>query len=212
MLISTKLKEILTENGPYPTPLNPNISPAKADPGLAPAMLSIEPDVSLVDECMKNVHQSCMNVRNVPECKSVLPETKLESIKTRSEDPPSVSNMEDRPRFKVKYRENNTSRGKFNLALANEGPVSPSNSENIRKSSSVQAGLEYFRKLEKIIVNLPNSNQTANKTPGKRKIVTDMKGARTPACISTWIKSRSVRDNSEESPAMKQRGGDTGSN
>ena len=34
----TKLKEILTKNGPYPTTLNPNISQAKADPGLALAM------------------------------------------------------------------------------------------------------------------------------------------------------------------------------
>ena len=34
----TKLKEILTKNGPYPTPLNPISSQAKADPGLAPAM------------------------------------------------------------------------------------------------------------------------------------------------------------------------------
>ena len=39
--MSTKLKEILTKNGPYPTPLNPNSSQAKADPGLALAMLSI---------------------------------------------------------------------------------------------------------------------------------------------------------------------------
>ena len=37
--MSTKLKEILTKNGPYPTPLNPISSQAKADPGLAPAML-----------------------------------------------------------------------------------------------------------------------------------------------------------------------------
>ena len=36
--MSTKLKEILTKNGPYPTPLNPINSQAKADPGLAPAM------------------------------------------------------------------------------------------------------------------------------------------------------------------------------
>ena len=38
--MSTKLKEILTKNGPYPTTLNPNISQAKADPGLAPAMFT----------------------------------------------------------------------------------------------------------------------------------------------------------------------------
>ena len=37
-LMSIKLKEILTKNGPYPTPLNPISSQAKADPGLAPAM------------------------------------------------------------------------------------------------------------------------------------------------------------------------------
>ena len=36
--MSTKLKEILTKNGPDPTPLNPISSQAKADPGLAPAM------------------------------------------------------------------------------------------------------------------------------------------------------------------------------
>ena len=39
--MSTKLKEILTKNGPYPTTLNPNISQAKADPGLAPAMFVV---------------------------------------------------------------------------------------------------------------------------------------------------------------------------
>ena len=39
--MSTKLKEILTKNGPYPTTLNPNISQAKADPGLALAMFNI---------------------------------------------------------------------------------------------------------------------------------------------------------------------------
>ena len=39
--MSTKLKEILTKNEPYPTPLNPISSQAKADPGLAPAMLLI---------------------------------------------------------------------------------------------------------------------------------------------------------------------------
>ena len=36
--MSTKLKEILSKNGPYPTPLNPDSSQAKADPDLAPAM------------------------------------------------------------------------------------------------------------------------------------------------------------------------------
>ena len=39
--MSTKLKEILTKNWPYPTPLNPISSQAKADPGLAPAMYFI---------------------------------------------------------------------------------------------------------------------------------------------------------------------------
>ncbi len=39
--MSTKLKEILTKNGPYPTPLNPISSQAKADPGLAPAMFGL---------------------------------------------------------------------------------------------------------------------------------------------------------------------------
>ena len=39
--MSTKLKEILTKNGPYPTPFNPISSQAKADLGLAPAMLSM---------------------------------------------------------------------------------------------------------------------------------------------------------------------------
>ena len=40
-LMSIKLKEILTKNGPYPTPLNPISSQAKADPGLAPAMFPL---------------------------------------------------------------------------------------------------------------------------------------------------------------------------
>ena len=39
--MSTRLKEILTKNGPYPTPLNPISSQAKAVPGLAPAMLQM---------------------------------------------------------------------------------------------------------------------------------------------------------------------------
>ena len=33
-------KRNLDKNGPYPTPLNPNSSQAKADPGLAPAMFA----------------------------------------------------------------------------------------------------------------------------------------------------------------------------
>ena len=41
-LMSTKLKEILTKNGPYPTPLNPISSQAKADPGLALLCLQIK--------------------------------------------------------------------------------------------------------------------------------------------------------------------------
>ena len=159
------------------------------------------------NESMKNVYPTCMNVKNVPECANdALPETKIVSDKTWREDPHSVSKVEDRPKFKAKYRVNNSSGGKFNLTSTNESPVSPRNSANNRKSSSVQSGLEYFRKLENIIINLPKSSQTSHITQGKRKFVTDNKGARTPASISTKMNSRSARDIFGESPAKKQRG------
>ena len=64
--MSTKLKEILTKNGPYLTPLNPISSQAKADPGLATAMFNtsiFETDKSIrVDQgnpwgFIKEMHQ-----------------------------------------------------------------------------------------------------------------------------------------------------------
>ena len=138
---------------------------------------------------------------------------KTEIVKSRSQDPHSVSNknQNDRRKLKVKYRVKNISNGKFDLAPANGSPVTRK-LENIhqQKSSTVQTGLVLFRNLE----NLENlANQSANSnlhiTPGKRKLLPDDKGVRTPAnsCERKVPDFTRIEVNRLESPAKKQKCG-----
>ena len=158
---------------------------------------------------MKN--ECAMSVKN--ECKKnvSLPDNLLVNVEIRSEDPHSVSknkNSEDRPKLKVKYRVNNTSNGKFNLTPANGSPVRSRNLENIhQKSSSVQTGLEFFRNLENSVKNSTESNSILHTTPGKRKLVPDVVGERTPVSISDRLVSDVTLSENIllESPAKKQR-------
>ena len=120
----------------------------------------------------------------------------------------SDQNSEDRPKLKVKYRVNNTSNGKFNLTPANGSPVRSRNLQNIhQKSSSVQTGLEFFRNLENSVKNSTESNSILHTTPGKRKLVPDVVGVRTPVSISDRLVSDVTRRENIllESPAKKQR-------
>ena len=157
---------------------------------------------------MKN--ECAMSVKN--ECKKnvSLPDNLLVNVEIRSEDPHSVSknkNSEDRPKLKVKYRVNNTSNGKFNLTPANGSPVSRKLENIHQKSSSVQTGLEFFRNLENSVKNSTESNSILHTTPGKRKLVPDVVGERTPVSISDRLVSDVTRRENIllESPAKKQR-------
>ena len=160
-----------------------------------------------------NVQQVWKNTMNVNECANVhddLPETYNVNTNTKSKDPYSVSKPEDRPKIKIKHRVDSLSMGKFTLAklsAANEGPVPPLKSRS-KSPSKVQAGLDYFRKLENIISKLPTQISHTNfeishTTPSKRKL-----GARTPAGITSKSSDKftQVEDNYGESPAKKQRG------
>ena len=117
-------------------------------------------------------------------------------------------NQNDRP---VKYRVKNISNGKFNLAPANGSPVSRKlESIQCRKSSRVQTGLVMFRELENLAIQSTSSNLQT--TPGKRKLLPDGEGERTPANSF----ERKVPDFTRienvilESPAKKQKCGHHG--
>ena len=102
---------------------------------------------------------------------------------------------------------NNTPNGKFNLAPANGSPVSRKLENIHQKSSSVQTGLEFFRNLENSVKNSTESNSISHTTPGKRKLVPDIVGERTPVSISDRLVSDVTRRENIllESPAKKQR-------
>ena len=156
------------------------------------------------NECAMSVKNECM--KNVS-----LPDNLLVNVEIGSKDPHSVSNnknSEERPKLKIKYRVNNTSNGKFHLTPANGSPVRSRNLENIhQKSSSVQTGLEFFRNLENSVKNSTISTSILHTTPGKRKLVPDVVGERTPVSISDRLVSDVTRSENIllESPAKKQR-------
>ena len=136
-----------------------------------------------MDECDRNAQQVWKTETNANEYANVRddpPETYSVKANTKSKDPYSVSNPEDRPNLKIKHRVDTVLKGKFTLEklpAAKEGPVPPVKTK-VKSPSKVQADLEYFRKLESIISKLPP--QISHTTPSKRKLE-----ARTPAGIQS---------------------------